>query len=201
MTEGEADGRSLGDNVEPTCLQASLGRSHSAIGLQRSLCRAYAVLGDGIGISDGRADGTNVGLHSRTLALINCNAIRQSSLAPAGRRRGGTARLLRYRQHCRAAHTAFTGGGDGATESANLLPRGRKLRREIRWCKGWKICGRGRWAHRGAATQIGRWHEMPASPSNHASARQQHHKPTCSIARFIWSTPNRNACRTLVKGG
>ena len=98
-------------------------------------------------------------------------------------------------------HAAFTGGGDGATESANLLPRGRKLRREIRWCKGWKICGRGRWAHRGAATQIGRWHEMPASPSNHASARQQHRKPTRSIARFIWSTPNRNACRTLVKGG
>ena len=100
MTEGEADGRSLGDNVEPTCLQASLGRSHSAIVLgdclQRSLRRAYAVLGDGIGISDGRADGTNVGLHSRTLALINRNAIRQSSLAPAGRRRGGTARLLRY---------------------------------------------------------------------------------------------------------
>ena len=105
MTEGEADGRSLGDNVEPTCLQASLGRSHSAIGLQRSLCRAYAVLGDGIGISDGRADGTNVGLHSSTLALSNRNAIGQSSLAPAGRRRGGTARLLRYRQHCWAAHS------------------------------------------------------------------------------------------------
>jgi hypothetical protein len=35
--------------------------------LQRSLRRAYTVLGDGIGISGGRADGTNVGLHSRTL--------------------------------------------------------------------------------------------------------------------------------------
>jgi hypothetical protein len=47
MTEGEADGRSLGDNVEPTCLQASLGRSHSAIGCSehcagRTLCSAMA---------------------------------------------------------------------------------------------------------------------------------------------------------------